>query len=170
MDILPLLERCIAIERTAGEIYATLARRTVGDSELRQFWTAMADDERRHAAKLEAWRQLSAAGRPEERAVAEGFEEGVAEIEELVARAREEVEHVASADDGFAIALELEMSELDAIYTTLLQSSPFSRYPDVAETQQREVADHHEALVRAVRARSRDEQNLTRAALIAAKD
>jgi len=170
MDILPLLDRCIAMERTAGEIYTTLAGRTVGDSELQQFWTAMADDERRHASKLETWRQLTAAQRPEERAVAEGFDEGVAEIEGLVARAREEVEHVTCADDGFAIALELEMSELDAIYTTLLRSSPLSRYPDVDETRRHEVENHHEALVRAVRARSRDEENLTRAALIAAKD
>jgi rubrerythrin len=170
MDILPLLDRCIAIERSAEQIYTTLARRTEGDSELQQFWTAMADDERRHARKLEAWRQLSAAQPPEERAVAEGFDAGVTEVEELVTRAREEAEHVSCADDGFAIALELEMSELDAIYTTLLQSSPLSRHADVAETQQHELAGHHEALVRAVRARSRDEQNLTRAALIAAKD
>ena len=170
MDILPLLDRCIAIERAAGEIYSTLARRTVGDSELQQFWTAMADDELRHAGKLETWRKLSAAQPPEERAVAEGFEAGVAEIEELVAKAQEEVHHVSSTDDGFAIALELEMSELDSIYTTLLQSSPLARHADVAETRRREVAGHHEALVRAVRARSRDEENLTRAALIAAKD
>jgi len=87
-----------------------------------------------------------------------------------VAKAREEAEHVSCPDDGFAIALELEMSELDAIYTTLLESSPLSRHADVAETRRREVAGHHEALVRAVRARSRDEQNLTRALLIAAED
>ena len=170
MDILPLLDRCIAIERSAEQIYTALARRTEGDSELQQFWTAMADDERGHARKLEAWRQLSAAQRPEERSVAEGFDVVVTEIEALVKQAREEVDHVSCADDGFAIALELEMSELDAIYTTLLESSPLARHADVAETRQRDVAGHHEALVRAVRARSRDEQNLTRAALIAAKD
>jgi len=76
MDILPLLDRCIAIERIAEEIYTALARRTVGDSELQQFWTAMADDERHHAGKLEAWRRLSAGQRPEERAVAEASTPG----------------------------------------------------------------------------------------------
>jgi len=170
MDIIPLLDRCIAIERAAAEIYGTLAEQAEGDSELRQFWKAMADDERLHAGKLTAWRELVIATPGPERAVAEGFGEDVAEIEEFVGRAREQSKHVSSADEAFAIALELEMSELDAIYTTLLQSSPLSRYPDIEETRRCEVEGHHEALVRAVRARSRDEQNLTRAALIAVKD
>jgi hypothetical protein len=92
------------------------------------------------------------------------------EVEEIVAEARRQAEGVSGPDDAFGIALEIEMSELDVIYTTLLESSPVSRYPDIAETRRREIEPHHEALVRAVRTRSKDEQNLTRAALIALKD
>ena len=170
MDIVPLLERCIAVERQVGEVYDRLAERAAGDSELREFWGAMAQDEREHARKLEAWRGLAATEDVAHRSAAAGFEADLAEIEQLVAEAGRQAAGVQSVDDAFAIALELEMSELDAIYTTLLQSSPLSRYSDVAETRKREVEPHHEALVRAVRSRSRDEQNLTRAALIALKD
>lgn len=168
MDILPLLDRCIAVERTVSEVYDVLARRAEGDSALREFWGAMAQDERQHARKLETWRALAASEDPAHRTAAEGFEAGLREVEELVAEAWRQAEGASSP--AFAIALEIEMSELDAIYSTLLQSSPLSRYPDVAETRRREIDPHHEALMRAVRARSRDEQNLTRAALVALKD
>jgi rubrerythrin len=170
MDIVPLLDRCLALERTVGEVYDILARRAQGDSELREFWLAMAADERAHARRLENWRTLAAGEDAAHRTAAEGFEEALREVEEIVAEARRQAEGVSGPDDAFGIALEIEMSELDVIYTTLLESSPVSRYPDIAETRRREIEPHHEALVRAVRTRSKDEQNLTRAALIALKD
>jgi rubrerythrin len=170
MDILPLLDRCIAIERAVAEIYDAFAARTVSDSELRELWSALAQDERQHAGKLASWRELVVGEDAGHRTAAEGFEDAVREAEALLIAARERIPEVRTPDDAFAIALELEMSEIDAIYTALLQSSPLARYPDIAETRRREVDPHHEALVRAVRARSRDDQNLTRAALIALKD
>ena len=72
-------------------------------------------------------------------------------------------------DEAFSIALELESSELDVIYTTLLQSSPMARFPDLADTRRAEIGRHHEALLEMVRARSQNEHNRMMAALIAAE-
>jgi hypothetical protein len=63
----------------------------------------------------------------------------------------------------------LEGSELDVIYTSLLQSSPIARFPDIAETRRAEIGRHHETLLEMVRARSSSEHNRMMATLIAAK-
>jgi len=167
MDFLSLLDRCVALEDGAGEIYRDLAERFAGDTELCALWKAMAEDERGHARKLATWRALVEAEAQDHRPSASGFEDGVAALEELEARARVTARNCSSPDEGFAIALALETSELDAIYTRLLQSSPIARFPDLAETARRETAGHHAPLIRIVRARSRDEQNLLRASLLA---
>jgi rubrerythrin len=167
VDFLALLDRCVALEHGAGEIYRGLAERFADDTELCALWKAMAEDESGHARKLATWRALVAAERPDHRTGASGFEDGVAALEKLVAGARVTARHCSSPDEAFAIALALETSELDAIYTRLLQSSPIARFPDLAETARRETAGHHAPLIRIVRGRSRDEQNLLRASLLA---
>lgn len=170
MDILPLLDRCIAAERMAGEIYDILAERATNDTELRQFWLVMADDERQHAAKLEGWRELAVTGRLDRGTVVNDVEKELSEIERILADAKEAAQRVENADDAFAIALELEMSELDLMATTLQPRSPVALCTEIEKIRRREMTGQHEALVRAVRARSRSEQNLARAALLAAAD
>ncbi len=167
MEIGNLLDRCIALERGAGEIYRTLAART-DDATLAELWWAMARDEDEHARKLATWRTLTLAEPPERRACADGFEEGVTGLEALMAEAREQAARVSNADEAFAIALKLEGSELDAIYTTLLQASPIARFPDVAETYRRETAGHHETLLAAVAARPMTQANALAANMLAA--
>ena len=168
MDMGRLLQRCIALERGAAEIYTVLATRSGNDGELERLWNALARDEEGHAHKLAAWRALVLAEAPERRPQADGFEEDVAELERLVGDARERARNVAGADEAFAIALGLERSELDAIYTTLLQASPMSRFPDFAETYRRETARHHLALVAAVTARPMTPENELSARLLVA--
>jgi rubrerythrin len=167
MNFLALLDRCIALEQGAGQIYTLLAERFAVDAELCALWGTMAEDERGHAHKLATWRALVAAEVPNHRTSASGFEDAVVALEELVARTRVAVRHCSNPDEAFALALALETSELDAIYTRLLQSSPIARFPDLAETVRRETAGHHAALIQMVRARSHDEGNLLRASLLA---
>jgi rubrerythrin len=169
MDVLALLDRCIALERAAGEVYEILAARLGGDAELHELWAGMAAEEREHAHKLATWRTLAAELPAERRTQADGFEADVAELERLLAAARVEASGVADPEEAFAIALAIESSEIDAIYGTLLQSSPIARFPDAGETVLRETADHHRALVDTVRRRSRDEHNRLRAGLIAVR-
>lgn len=163
-----LLDRCIPLERGAGEIYRTLATRAGGDAGLEQLWSSMARDEDEHAHKLATWRTLLLTDPPERRAAADGFDEGVSALEELIGRARTQAPRVTSADEAFAIALRLEGSELDAIYTTLLHASPIARFPDASETYRRETADHHDRLLAAVTARPMTPENALAASLLAA--
>jgi rubrerythrin len=166
MDILEILDRCGALERGAGDVYAILAERFADDPGLRALWRKMAEDEREHARKLETWRALVAAEVPEHRPVASGFADAIREIEILLRNTRSEAWRCASADEAFALALKLEESELDSLYTTLLRSSVITRSSDAATALRAETAAHHEALVRMVRERSHDEANLLLASLL----
>jgi len=169
MRILPILDRCINIERKAGEVYDLLAERQLGDEELHGFWARMAADERKHARNLETYRAIVAAEDPRHPTLADGFEDEIAELARLTDEALERAAHASSTDEAFGIALDLELSELDTIYTTLLRSSPLNR-PRNGSYAPCDLAPHHAALVGAVRARSKNEDHLTRAALIAARD
>lgn len=168
--MLALLARCIALELAAGEIYTQLAMRFGADAELHAVWSNMAADERNHARKLATWRTLVEAEPPEHRETASGFDAAIEALERLMESTRTAAARVRTADGAFALALALETSEIDAVYTRLLQSSPIARFPDAKETYHRETAEHHVALVRVVRARSRNERNLLRAALLVAED
>jgi hypothetical protein len=170
VDILPLLDRCVGLEYAASEMYTLLATRLGADAELHTLWSGMAADERDHARKLATWRALVEAEPPEHRETASGFDSAVEALERLMESTRAAAARVTTADEAFALALALETSEIDAVYTKLLQSSPVARFPDVRETYHRETAGHHAALVRLVQARSRDEHNLLCAALLIAED
>lgn len=171
MDILEILDRCAALEREAGVIYAELAERCRDDDALCALWYTMAAAEREHARKLSTWRTLIAAEPAEHRPTVSGFADALRALEAVMRDAHARAKDCATTDGAFAIALELETSELDALYATLLQGSPIARYPDIAETLRRETrGEHHGALARMVRERSRDEQNLLRASILAAHD
>lgn len=169
MDMLALLARCVDLELEAAELYTVLARRAAGDAELVALWSAMAEDERKHARKLATWRELVAAEPPEHRPRASGFVAGVAALEVLL---RESLDAAVDADEdeAFALALGLEASELDAIYTTLLQASPLARFPDFAVTVRHETSGHHERLLAAARRRCRSERARLRLAILAAHE
>jgi rubrerythrin len=170
MDMLPLLRRCEAIETGAARLYRALSRRFPQDGELARFFTELAADERGHAKKLGTWRRFLEYRDPSRRPSATGYEESVAELEALLLRLRERVHGVSSAEDALRLALELESSELDAIYSTILQSSPLARFADVQETRKAELGAHHQKLLRMVRARCGREADLLAAALLDAED
>jgi len=170
MGAVRLLWRAARVEQAAAEIYDTLAARFADDAVLHQFWSNMAADERKHGKKLGTWRQLLKQRPITEEPNLADFGKSIGDLERLTRDLAARAASVATADDAFAIALALESSELDIIYTTLLQSSPIARFPDVAETRRAEIGRHHEALLEMVRARSQDEHNRTMGALIAAED
>lgn len=165
-DMLTLLERCVALERTAASVYEILARRFGADTELAALWASLARDEYDHARKLATWRELIAREPAERRPTASGFDAGVGEVQRLLAESRLAAES-AGEEEAFAIALAMENSELDVIYTTLLQSSPIARHPDLVDTVHQETAGHHEKLLAMVKRRCRAEKTMLRAALLA---
>jgi rubrerythrin len=170
MDMLRLLRRCEAIEAGAERLYRSLSRRFPQDVELGRFFADLAADERGHAKKLGTWRRFLEHRAPSRRPFPSGYEESVTELEGLLGRLRERGRRASSAEEALRIALELESSELDAIYSTILQSSPLARFPDVQDTREIELGAHHQKLLRMVRARCGDEADLLAAALLAAED
>ena len=165
-DMLTLLARCVGLERTAASVYEILARRFAGDAELAALWASLARDEHDHARMLASWRELIAGEPVEHRPQASGFEAGIADVQRLLAESRVAVE-TADEEEAFAIALAIENSELDVIYTTLLQSSPVARHPDAVGGARHETAFHHEKLVDMARRRCRSEKTMLRAAMLA---
>jgi rubrerythrin len=170
VDTIGLLRRATRIEETAAEIYATLSQRFASDRVLHRFWVAMADDERKHGKKLLTWRRLLESTPPERHPDCEDFSPGIRRLESLARELCERAARVNDVEIAFSIALALESSELDVIYTRLLQSSPIARFPDLEETRRSEIGRHHEALLEMVRARSKDEGNRMQAALLAAEE
>src|SRR5262245_56902739 len=124
MSAVRLLRRVARVEQTVAGIYDTLAAHFVDDTVFHQFWSNMAADERKHAKKLGTWGQLLDQGPITEEPNLYNFGKPIADLERLARDLAARVAAVTTADDAFAIALELESSELDIIYTTLLQSSP----------------------------------------------
>jgi rubrerythrin len=169
MEAVRLLRRAAGIEQAAAEIYDILAARFTDDAVLHQFWSNMATDERKHGKKLGTWRQLLKHGPATEQPNLVDFGKTIGELERLARHLRSQATVAKTLDDAFAIALALEGSELDVIYTSLLQSSPIARFPDIAETRRAEIGRHHETLLEMVRARSSSEHNRMMATLIAAK-
>jgi rubrerythrin len=168
--VVRFLRRAASVEEAAGKIYDILAARFTDDALLHQFWSNMAADERKHGKKLGTWRQLLKPGPTTEQPDLADFGKAMGDLERLTRDLAARAAVAATPDDAFAIALALESGELDIIYTTLLQSSPIARFPDVAETRRAEIGRHHEALLEMVRARSQSEHNRTMAALIAAEE
>jgi rubrerythrin len=170
MSTRTILGRCVAAERGAAAIYETLARRFRDDAEFAAFWRGMARDEREHARKLEAWRTLLGHQPEGSHPSLDDFGRGIHGLEAVVAECRRRALAADTPDDALAVALALESSELDVIYTTLLQSSPIARFPDIEVTRRHELGRHHEALALEVRARSTDERNLLDAELLLTED
>lgn len=169
MEMLDLLERCVGLERKAAEFYGILARRFAGDPELARLWSTMADEEREHARKLATWRELIGAEPPEHRPRASGFDADVDAVERLLDESRTAAA-TADEEEAFALALGLEDSEIDAIYTTLLQASPIARFPDFHETVKRESTGHHHKLLELAARRCKSDRTRLRMELLAAHD
>ena len=164
-----MLERCIGVEHGAAETYERLADRFSEDRPFRDFWLGMAADEREHAHKLSTWRALLELTPENRHPAADGFEADLLALENLVRDSEKRALQVFTADEAFRLALALEMSELDTIYTTLVQSSPIKRFADIEDTRHHELGRHHEALIRENLNRSKDEKNLYDAELLTAE-
>jgi rubrerythrin len=165
-----LLREAAQVEEIAAEIYATLSCRFAADATLRAFWASLADDERKHAKKLATWTRLLELTPRDRQPSCEAFAPAVRELGFLARELRARAGRAADVDEAFSIALALESSELDVIYTRLLQSSPIARFPDLEETHKSEIGRHHQSLLEMIRARSHDERNRMQAALLAADE
>lgn len=115
----PLLEFA-EIERLVGKIYFRFSHLLMAHAELRDFWWGMAREEEQHACILQACRG-AIANYDEDRLDPAVSRERAAQLKAwlnaFLARGTPEL----TVDESFRIALEIESSEIDAIYSNLVR-------------------------------------------------
>lgn len=158
-----LLDQCIALECAAAAVYEIFARRFAHDAELVALWAALARDEHDHARRLAACRDALACEPAEGAPAARGLDETVADVRWLLTQSRIDAE-TADEEEAFAIALAMENSELDVIFTTLLQSALLGH---VTDDMRPDGAAHYGKLLAMAKRRCRAEKTMRRAALLA---
>jgi hypothetical protein len=115
----PLL-RFAEIERLVGKIYYRFSHLFLSRPELRDFWWEMAREEEQHANILRACKALIANYEDEalDPAISgDKADELAARLNSFLRRGTPSL----TVEDAFAIALDIESSEIDVIYGKLLQ-------------------------------------------------
>jgi rubrerythrin len=154
-----MLERCQRLEERAAALYRSYAAASRAEPELCAFWTALAREEEEHAraiARARARLEPTASWRT----WLEGWDDALAEVEERLAAA-EQVGPESTTARQLSAALELEMSELDALRHVLIATC------GVRDDDQQN--DHAARLADAAKRLSDDPQVRLQAALLTAR-
>ena len=157
MQLDSMLERCARLEERVASLYRSYAAASRAEPALCALWTALAREEEEHAhaivlarAHLEptaGWRTWL-----------EGWEESLAEVEDRLGAA-ERVGSEVSRDRQLSAALELEMTELEALRRVVIAA---------CHHRPAEVDDHSVHLAEAAAQLSQDPQVRLQAALLRA--
>jgi rubrerythrin len=121
MRLEPILARCEGLEERAAAVYRAFAASARERPELCALWTDMAREEEQHAASIARARdrlRLSA----DPRLAIDGWEEAIAEVAERLGAA-ERLGIGASPAEQLAAALDLEMTEVDAMRHVILTAA-----------------------------------------------
>jgi rubrerythrin len=143
MDLSRMVERCRGLEERAAALYRSWAAGARDRPDLSALWTRLARGEEEHARSLAALRDAGA-----ERTSLEGWEDALDEIEQCLGTA-DQLGTSAAPDRQLAAALDLEMTELDALRRTLLVAAGAALPPleehaeDLANTAVRHSTDPH---------------------------
>ena len=125
------LERFAEIERLVAKVYYRFSHLFISDGELRDFWWDMAGDEEQHAVILLACKVLIQ--NYDDEKLDPSITKAAAErLRKKLAGYLAEGTPSLTVDEAFRIALEIETSEIDAIYGKLLQLGG----PKIAQTMQ----------------------------------
>lgn len=119
MFMTEVLQRCSVLEQRAADIYSQFATHLVDDRELASFWLGLAEEEKRHSKILVAQRAALEVDSDPGYFMPE-FPAKLTEMDALLKRVEEKARRGVNKDEAFALALELEQSELDTIYRDLV--------------------------------------------------
>lgn len=125
------LERFAEIERLVGKIYFRFSHLFLGQPELRDFWWEMAREEEQHACILHACKALIENYEDEQLDPLLTAEKAGALKERLSSYLRRGARAL-TVEEAFRIAVEIETSEIDVIYSKLLQLGG----PNIAKTME----------------------------------
>ena len=126
MRLAELLDRCLALEERTAAVYRKFAAARHDDPELAQLWVALAADEDEHARSIRDVLRDLGTGEGELTAV-EGCEEQI--VADVAARLREAETLDANAPSNrhLAAALDIELSEIEALRRLGLRASSGTR-------------------------------------------
>ena len=120
MRLATILDRCLSIERRAGELYRRFAEASARHADLQAVWRRFAAEEDEHAAAIAIAR---ATIDPEvaDRSRVGGWEDALARAEAVLSEGEQVV--AATLDDQLTLALDLERTEIDVLRHVLLHLS-----------------------------------------------
>ncbi len=119
MFMTEVLGRCNQLEQQVADIYRQFAASFNDDKELESFWLGMAEEEKHHAKILAAEKAALEVDSDTGYFMPE-FPAKLAELETLLKSIAEKARAGVSKDEAFALALQLEQSELDTVYRDLV--------------------------------------------------
>jgi hypothetical protein len=157
MRLVDLLDRCLTLEKRAAAVYRRYGAAPGAEAQL---WAELAADEAAHARSIrEARRSLV----PDDRGIAvDGCEAALADVERRLAEA-ETLPAEAGQDRRLIAALNIELSEIEALRQLAIRAVGHPRVPDQDHAHLRRLAD-------AARRRSDSDQVRLAVALLLARE
>ena len=125
------LERFAEIERLVGKIYFRFSHLFLGQESLRDFWWEMATEEEQHACILHACKALIE-NYDDEKIDPSLTAEKAGELKNWLTAYLQVGASSLGVEEAFRIAVEIENSEIDAIYSKLLKLGG----PNIARTME----------------------------------
>src|SRR5262249_40310481 len=119
MFMTEVLGRCSVLEQRVADIYSQFAGGLNDDKALESYWLGMAEEEKHHAKVLAAEKAALEVDSDTGYFMPE-FPAKLTEMDALLKRVEEKARLGVTKDEAFALALELEQSELNAIYRDLV--------------------------------------------------
>lgn len=119
MFMTEVLRQCSELEQRVADIYSQFAGSLNDDRDLESFWLGMAEEEKHHGKILAAERAALEVDSDTGYFMPE-FPAKLAEMDALLKRVEEKARLGVTKDEAFALALELEQSELNTIYRDLV--------------------------------------------------
>ncbi len=161
MRLAELLDRCLALEERSAAVYRKFAAARPDDAELAQLWEALAADEDEHARSIRDVLRDLGTGEGELTAV-EGCEAAFADVAARL-RDADALDADATPNRHLAAALDIELSEIEALRRLGLRASRRHEVPDQDHSHVRRLAD-------TARRRSQDGHVRLAAALLLARE
>ncbi|HEV8714781.1 MAG TPA: hypothetical protein VGX03_18375 [Candidatus Binatia bacterium] len=119
MFMTEVLGRCSILEQRVADIYSQFAGSLNDNKELESFWLGMAEEEKHHGKILAAEKAALEVDSDTGYFMPE-FPAKLTEMDTLLKRVEEKAKLGVTKDEAFALALELEQSELNIIYRDLV--------------------------------------------------
>ncbi len=159
MDLEPMMDRSLALERRAAAVYRSFAAASRSEPAMCAVWTDIAREEEAHAGSIETARRHVREDGISHTSVG-GWEDVLNDVEERLGIA-ERLPGTATREQRLAAALDLEITELDAFRKVLLAAAK--------ESPAQEQDDHAERLATVAERLTHDPQVRLQAALLRAR-